>query len=229
MKTAVITGVSGGIGKESARLLLEKGYNVIGLSRNKPGGLEGEFSHIKIDLQDSLAIDNLPQMQCDILIHCAGLGYFQPLETMRASQIEAILDLNLKAPVLLTRKLLRSLRQRQGRVISITSIEATRSSKFSAVYSASKSGLLAFSNALFEEVRKQHVTCTAINLGMTKTGFFDRLNFECSDDSSCHLQAREVAKSIDWVLQMPKESALTEITLQPQRIGVKKKSPKVTP
>jgi short-subunit dehydrogenase len=190
--------------------------------------MQGAFSHISINLQNTKEIENLPDFSCDVLIHCAGLGYFQPLETMRTDQIEAILDLNLKAPILLTKKLLRNLRERQGRVISVTSIEATRSSKFSAVYSASKSGLLSFSNALFEEVRKQHVTCTAINLGMTKTGFFDRLNFECSDDNSCHLQAHEVAKSILWVLEMPKESAMTEITLQPQRIGVKKKSQKVT-
>jgi len=222
MKQAIVTGVSSGIGKEIARRLLEEGYFVIGLSRNQVS-FEKNYEHIVIDLSDAKAIENLPKLNCDLLVNAAGAGYFQPLETMRFSQINRLIDLNLKAPILLTNRLLRSLRDNEGHIVNLSSVEATKSSKLSSVYSATKSGLTAFSNALFEEVRKQNVKCTTLHLGMTKTNFFNELAFECSDDNLCRLEARYVAEFISDILKQPKEMVATEITLQPQKTGVKKK------
>lgn len=222
MNTAVVTGVSSGIGKEIARELIDAGYYVIGLSRT-PIDFEKNFQHILIDLTNTKAIENLPKLQCNLLINAAGIGYFQPLETMSFSQINSLIDLNLKAPILLSNKFLRSLRENEGHIINLSSIEATKSSRLSSVYSATKSGLTAFNNALFEEVRKQNIKCTTLHLGMTKTNFFDALTFECSDDSACHLQAHYVAKFIRELLKQPKMMVASEITLQPQKVGVKKK------
>jgi short-subunit dehydrogenase len=222
MKQAIVTGVSSGIGKEIANELLNEGYYVIGLSRKKID-FEKNYEHISLDLSDPKAIENLPKLRCDLLVNAAGLGYFQPLETMSFKQINELIDLNLKAPILLTNRLLRCLRENEGLVINLSSVEATKSSKLSSVYSATKSGLTAFSNALFEEVRKQNVKCTTLHLGMTKTNFFNELNFECSDDNLCHLEAHYVAKFIRNLLTQPRAMVATEITLQPQKVGVKKK------
>ncbi|MGM0623616.1 MAG: SDR family NAD(P)-dependent oxidoreductase [Campylobacterota bacterium] len=222
MQTAIVTGVSSGIGKEIARQLLQEGYYVIGLSRQAVE-FEKNFEHIAIDLTDTKQIESLPKLECNLLVNAAGIGYFQPLETMSFTQINNLIDVNLKAPILLTNKLLRTLRDNSGHIINLSSIEATRSSRLSSVYSATKSGLTAFSNALFEEVRKQNVKCTTLHLGMTKTNFFDALHFECSDDSACRLEAHYVAQFIAALLQQPKQMIASEITLQPQKIGVKKK------
>jgi len=222
MNTAVVTGVSSGIGKEIAKALLDEGYFVYGLSRT-PMEFKKDYEHILIDLTNAKAIENLPKLKCNLLINAAGIGYFQPLETMSFAQIEKLIDLNLKAPILLSNKLLRSLRENKGIIINLSSIEATKSSRFSSVYSATKSGLTAFSNALFEEVRKQNVKCTTIHLGMTKTNFFNKLNFECSDDKLCSLEAHSIAKFIIDIIKLPKQMVANEITLQPQRVGIKKK------
>jgi len=97
MNTAVVTGVSSGIGKEIAKALLDEGYFVYGLSRT-PVSFEKNYEHILIDLTNAKAIENLPKLKCNLLINAAGIGYFQPLETMSFAQIEKLIDLNLKAP-----------------------------------------------------------------------------------------------------------------------------------
>ncbi len=223
-KTVLITGTSKGIGKELAQTLLQSGYRVIGIARSE-AKLEGEYTHIRCDLTDGTQIEALePQaLACDVVFNCAGVGYFQPLETMRPEDIEHMLDLNLKAPALLCHRLLRTLRERRGHIVNISSVEAKQSSRFSAVYSATKAGLLAFSNSLFQEVRKSGVKVTTVHLGMTQTQFFEHLNFECSDDTHCFLQAAEVAAMLRHLIETPRQMVASEITIEPQKVGVKKK------
>ena len=108
-------------------------------------------------------------------------------------------------------------------IINITSIEATKSSKFSALYSASKSGLRAFSLALFEEVRKSGVNVVSINPDMTDTHFFDELNFTTHDSLDKHLLAEDIAEIIENLLNHRVGVAINEITVRAQRFGITKK------
>jgi hypothetical protein len=70
------------------------------------------------------------------------------------AKIEELIAVNLKAPIILSNLCLRSLKKTKGNIINITSVEATKHSKFSALYTATKSGLRDFSLSLFEELRK---------------------------------------------------------------------------
>lgn len=217
-KTALITGASSGIGKAICDELQQSGYTIYGISRRD--------TEISCDLQDTTLLERkikvlLQKTDIDILINCAGLGIFKPHEEMSLKKIEELIDVNLKAPILITNLCLRSLKNRKGQIINISSIEATRYSKFSALYSATKSGLRAFSLCLFEELRKSGVRVTNINPDITKTAFFDNLRFKPADDKQSYMEPKEIAKEVLHIINSP--FVTTDITLRAQKFAIDKK------
>lgn len=211
MKKIVLTGSSGGIGEAIVKLLSSE-YEVICFR----GRLEDLVS-VEAEAKEILQISDV-----DVLINCAGFGVFEPHEEISIATISQLIAVNLTAPLVLTKLFLRSLKETKGHIINITSVEATRHSKFSALYTASKSGLRDFSLALFEEVRKSGVRVTSINPDMTKTSFFDELNFEPSANPSAHLDPLELARVIRNILEL--DGVVTDITMRPQKLEITKKS-----
>jgi len=211
MKKAIVTGYSSGIGK-AIRFVLEKNnFEVICL---------------KSRLEDVKSLENeiktiLKSNDIDLLVNCAGLGKFVPHEEISLSKIKEVIDVNLTAPIILTNLLLRSLKKTKGHIINISSIEATRHSKFSALYTATKSGLRDFGLSLFEELRKADVRVTNVNPDMTKTNFFDDLQFEPGVNDNSYLDAEEISKGILNIIEF--DGVITDITIRPQRLEIKKK------
>lgn len=230
MATAVVTGASRGIGEAISLKLLELGYDVIGISRtidNTPIK-DPNFKALACDLSDekmTASIVTLLQADPSISILCnvAGFGVFEPHEEIHPQTISKMVTLNLTAPMILSNALLRALKFNEGIIFNITSIEATRHSKFSALYSATKAGLRAFSLSLFEEVRKSGVNVVSINPDMTATSFFDELRFETSQELDKRLEAQDIADAIENILQMRRGVAITELTIRSQKFGIEKK------
>ncbi len=218
MKSALVTGSSSGIGKAICSELKDNGYNVYGISRTS-----GE---IICDIRDTKSLhvkikELLKTTDIDLLVNCAGVGVFAPHEEISLAKIEELIDVNLKAPIILTNLCLRSLKKTKGHIVNISSIEATKHSKFSALYTATKSGLRDFSLCLFEELRRADVKVTSINPDITKTAFFDKLNFEPSQKPDTHLLAEDIAKTLLHVITSP--TVITDITVRAQRFEIKKK------
>ena len=186
MNLAVVTGASSGIGKEISLRLLSLGYGVIGVSRTISSRIinHENFTPLQADLSEEKTTLELCQTLKNkdilILINAAGFGKFEPHEELSAKIIAKMTFLNLTAPMLLTNTLLRTLKKNNGYLININSIEALRASKFAGVYSATKAGLKAFSDSLFEETRKSGLSITNINPDMTESNFYDELRFETS-------------------------------------------------
>jgi short-subunit dehydrogenase len=230
MKTAVVTGASSGIGKEIALRLLTLGFKVIGLSRgiNEDTILHDNFEYIKADLSDEnstlLACGKLKTKDVHILVNCAGFGKFEPHEELSPDLITTMTFLNLTAPMLLTNALLRDLKKSDGYLVNITSIEAIKTSKFAGVYSATKSGLKAFSDSLFEETRKTSLSITTINPDMTQSNFYDDLRFETSQKESEKLLASDIADALEHILSMRKGAVVSDYTIRSLNFGIKKKS-----
>ena len=211
MKSAILTGSTGGIGSAIADRLEDAGYRVLPLKSRFE-----DLESLEAEVRGILSTQDV-----DVLINCAGFGVFRPHEEIPVSQIRRMVEVNLTAPIVLVNLCLRSLKKTGGHIINISSIEATRHSKYSALYSATKSGLRDFSLSLFEEVRKSGVKVSSINPDITKTAFFDKLTFEPADDSSCYLSPEEVAEAVLTVLQAG--GAITDLTIRPLKVGVKKK------
>ncbi|AXX91376.1 short-chain dehydrogenase [Malaciobacter molluscorum LMG 25693] len=208
---AIVTGYSSGIGSEISKILEKNKYEVIKLKSrlNDKKSLQLEIKQI------------LKENDINLLINCAGVGVFKPHEEIGIDKIQELIDVNLTAPIILSNLCLRSLKKTKGHIINISSIEATRHSKFSALYTATKAGLRNFSLALFEELRKTDVKVTNINPDLTKTNFFDDFNFEPSDNHNAHLTAENIAKKVFEIINF--EGVITDITLRPQRLEIKKK------
>lgn len=211
MKTAIVTGTSSGIGKAVKEALKEESYKVI---------------ELKTRLEDVKALETeikeiLKTYDIDLLVNNAGVGIFQPHEEISLDKIQELIAVNLTAPIVLTNLFLRSLKKTKGKIINIASIEATKHSKFSALYTATKSGLRDFGLALFEELRKSGVSVTTINPDITQTGFFDDLQFSPSSDKETYLLPQAIAKTVIDIIKT--DGVITDLTIRPQKFQIKKK------
>ena len=211
MKKAIVTGYSSGIGKSISHILEKNGYIIVKLESrlNNLTLLEKEVKNI------------LKSNDIDLLVNCAGVGIFQPHEEISIIKIKELIDVNLTAPIVLSNLLLRSLKKNQGHIINIASIEATKHSKFSALYTATKSGLRDFGLSLFEELRKSGVGVTTINPDLTQTNFFDDLQFEPSKKENTFLLPETIAQTVLDVLNT--KGVITDITVRPQKFEIKRK------
>ncbi|MCW9026809.1 MAG: SDR family NAD(P)-dependent oxidoreductase [Thiovulaceae bacterium] len=229
MKKALVTGASSGIGYNISHRLLNLGYEVIGISRTLPNDLlsHKSFTHIKCDLSDEKQTislcEDLKSQELGILINCAGFGKFEPHEELNLKTITQMSFLNLTAPMLLTNATLRSLKKNAGYLINISSIEALRASKFAGVYSATKAGLKAFSDSLFEESRKSNLSISNINPDMTQSFFYDSLRFDVSDKENEKLLTSDIADAVEHILNMRKGAVVSEYTIRSLNFGIKKK------
>lgn len=219
MKNVLMSGASSGIGEAIKETLELDGYRVFNIGRS-------EDADIVCDLNDISSLEKsvkawLKTNSVDVLINSAGIGLFEPHECLNISQIQNLINVNLTAPILLCNLTLRSLQKNKGHIINITSIEATRHSKYSALYTATKSGLRDFSLSLFEEVRKNGVKVTSLNPDMTKTPFFDNLKFEPSESEDTHLKASTIANGVKEILSL--EGVVTDYTIRALKVGVVRK------
>jgi len=230
MKRAVVTGASSGIGRAITERLLTLGYAVTGISRtiSYDTFMHANFQALQFDLSEPHATKELCEIlkkeEIFILVNGAGFGKFEPHEELSTDTIERMTHLNLTAPMLLTSACLRSLKQSGGYLININSIEALRASKFAALYSATKAGLKAFGDALFEETRKSRLSITNINPDMTESSFYDSLRFDVSENEDEKLLAADMADALEHILTMRKGAVVSEYTIRSLQFGIQKRA-----
>lgn len=190
-KRALVTGASGGIGLELAKLLAGAGYNLVLAARSEDRltaaaeQLRAAFGvaieTVAIDLAKAGAAGELAARapECDVLVNNAG---FANSGAFAATPEEAMLDeLHLDVVTLthLTRLYLPGMLQRRsGRILNVASTAAFLPGPHMAVYYASKAYVLSLSEALWEETRSSGVTVTCLCPGATATGFARRAGME---------------------------------------------------
>lgn len=223
-KNAIITGASSGIGNAIAAMLLRKGWNVYAPARREFNAPEvsGRLIRIPCDLSDSGSVRSCIRRileeadTIDLLVNCAGIGRFGPHEQMKAEDISGMIRVNLEAPILLCALTLRALKASKGKIINISSVTAEKDSVFGCAYAATKAGLSHFSDSLFEEVRKSGVGVTVIQPDLTRTEFYDHLDFEPDPDPLAAIWPEQVADHVAYVIDTPDNLSVGKITLRPQ-------------
>lgn len=233
MKNAVVTGATSGIGLAVTKKLIEMGYTVYGIGRNFDKIVSSDkFKKIVCDLTKVFEIERTvkeikKEAEIELLVNCAGVGYFGPHEEINVNKIHNMVTLNLEAPLVLAQLFLRDLKKIRGTIINISSITAKKSSTYGCVYSATKAGLTHFSKGLFDEVRKTGVKVITIHPDITKTPFYDHLDFCQGDDENSYITPECVAGAVEMVLSQREGTVVTDVTLQPQRHLINKKNKKV--
>ena len=220
--SALVTGASSGIGLACARLLLEQGYRVCGISRRRPPIEHANFSALGADLEDLEALGEalrelLAEQQFDCLVHAAGSGLFGSIEQFSIAQIDASLRLNLASAMVICRALLPGLRRRgNGRLVFIGSESALAAGRKGALYSAAKFGLRGFCQALREDCAADGIRVSLVNPGMVRSPFFEQLSFAPGARAENAIETGDVAVIIGQILQASADIVIDEINLSPR-------------
>ncbi|MGZ2257622.1 3-oxoacyl-[acyl-carrier-protein] reductase [Roseobacter sp. A03A-229] len=188
-KSALITGASGGIGAEIARLLHGAGATV-GLSGTRVEPLEalagelGERAHVlPCNLSDMEAVEALPKQAAeamgsvDILINNAGITRDNLFMRMSDEEWQSVLDVNLTATFKLCKGVMRGMmKARWGRIVNISSVVGATGNPGQANYAASKAGMVGMSKSLAYEVASRGITVNAVAPGFIETAMTDKLS-----------------------------------------------------
>ena len=151
----------------------------------------------------------------DILINNAGWGKRAPVIRANVEDWDQTLRLNLRAPMILAQKLLPAMIAKgEGAVINIGSVSGKTGEANGAAYSASKFGLIGFTQSLYDEVRAEGIKVSVILPGFVDTPLIPP-NRQL--DRSKMIQADDVAQAVQYVLSSTSTSCPVEITLRPQR------------
>ena len=187
--TALVTGASGGIGSAIATALSEQGARlaVSGSDAAKldafRAGLEGTHVALPCDLADAAQVDALvPQAvaaldgRLDILVNNAGVTRDNLAMRMKDEEWDTVIRVNLEAAFRLIRAAARPMmKQRFGRVVSITSVVGATGNPGQANYAASKAGLVGMSKALAQELASRSITVNCVAPGFIRSAMTDGL------------------------------------------------------
>ncbi len=188
-KRALVTGASGGIGRQIAIALANAGAQVslsgtrVNILEETASLIEGKTHILPCNLSDLDAVDLLvPQAidamgGVDILINNAGVTRDNIFMRMKNEEWDDVIAINLTAAFRLSRSVLKSMmKQRYGRIIGITSVVGVTGNAGQANYAASKAGLVGMSKSLAYEVASRNITVNTIAPGFIASPMTDGLN-----------------------------------------------------
>ena len=187
MKVVLVTGASGGIGKEFARQFAYRGYNLLLVARRKDllENIAEEFKeeyHVEVECfacdlsKDPKAVYDYcleKDLQVSVLINNAGFGDYGLFEDADIKKLQDMIDLNNKALVTLTYYILKDMKKNGfGHIINVGSVASFVPGPYMAVYYASKAFVMSFSLALREELKKENIRVSVLCPAPTKSDFW---------------------------------------------------------
>jgi 3-oxoacyl-[acyl-carrier protein] reductase len=221
-KIAIVTGSGRGIGREIAFRLAEAGANIVVNDVGNPAPAEETVQAIKnLGRQSMVAMGDVSQSadvsrivdttiaaysRIDILVNNAGVTRDQLLIRMSDDDWDRVLTIDLKSVFLCTRTVMRHmLRQRWGRVISISSIVGIIGNAGQANYASAKAGIIGFTKTIAKEVASRNITVNAVAPGFIDTAMTQQLSEEKRQEMAAKIPAgvlgtpRDVAEAVAFL------------------------------
>jgi NAD(P)-dependent dehydrogenase (short-subunit alcohol dehydrogenase family) len=216
--TAVVTGSSSGIGLATCRALLDAGASVFGLSRRETPITHERFRWLKTDVTIESEIDRAFEAiftehgRVDLLVNNAGFGFFSDIELIDPAEWRKLIDTNLTAMFLCSRKVVPSMKAAgRGMIVNIGSVAGKRGIKGGTAYCASKFAVNGFSESLMEELRGFGIRVACLNPGSVMTEFFGHAGIEPKK----FMQPGDLARLIVSLVQLPDGMLPDEMTIRP--------------
>ncbi|MEE9166724.1 MAG: SDR family NAD(P)-dependent oxidoreductase [Candidatus Neomarinimicrobiota bacterium] len=193
-KVALVTGNSRGIGPYISRTLSREGVTIVGVARSAEG-----LERTEVDIRaqggkcyslpfDLTQLNDLPDLveratsvagEIDILINNAALESYKYYVNNDREDVSSILKLNLRVPMELSRLMLPTMQERGGHIVNVASLAGKKGIIFNSIYSASKSGLITWTDAMDQELRGTGVGISVICPGYVRgVGMFANSHLE---------------------------------------------------
>ena len=217
-KIAVVTGSSSGIGLSVVKALLADGAEVFGLSRRKTPVVHDRFHWIRTDVTSEAEVDRsfaevfARHGRVDLLVNNAGFGFFRDVESIEPAEWKRLIDTNLTAMFLCTRKVVPSMKaMKGGMIVNVGSVAGKRGIKGGSAYCASKFAVNGFSESIMEELREFGIRVACVNPGSVRTPFFDLAGIQ----SKKYLQPDDLARLIVSLVKLPDDMLPDQLTVRP--------------
>jgi len=189
-KKILITGATGGIGHSLVKKFYELGSIVLatGTNEEKLNNLKNEFKNIKtksfkldqhFEIEKFIDTCHSELSGIDVLINNAGITLDNLSIRLAEENWKKVIDINLTSTFLMCKQTIKKmLKNKQGKIINITSIVAHTGNIGQANYAASKAGIIGFSKSLAIEYAKKNINVNCISPGFIKTDMTDKINEE---------------------------------------------------
>ncbi len=190
-KNIILTGATGGIGTSILDVLVNAGANILatGTNETKLENINNKYKNVevkKMDLTQHADIeefinysDNLFKNKIDILINNAGITKDNLAIRMKDDEWQKVIDINLTSTFLLSKNTIKKmLKNKNGKIINITSVVGHTGNMGQANYSASKSGIIGMSKSLAIEYGKKNIKINCVSPGFIISEMTDKISEE---------------------------------------------------
>ena len=220
----LVTGGSLGIGKETAKQLVQQGAKVVITGRGKSrvektakeiGAIPfvfdiSDFNSIKQNAEKCIA---LLDGKIDAIINNAGIGVFPKLGEIKIEDFQQVYATNVFGLTLLTQEIVKSFKlQNYGNIINIGSTASLKGFVGGTVYASSKFALRGMTQSWQAELRKHNIRVSLVNPSEVTTAFANAERIEREEQSN-KLNSQEVADTILSVLKMRDKGFIPEVTI----------------
>jgi NAD(P)-dependent dehydrogenase (short-subunit alcohol dehydrogenase family) len=231
-RAAIVTGASSGIGLAIAYALAEEGYGLTVTAR-RPQKLESATQALRragyqvepvagnmADEQDVKRVVEAHKARygrLDVLVNCAGVGVGAPVAELVAKRVDMQLAVNLRAPVLFYREcaeLLRAAGAEHGNalVVNLSSMSGKAGQPWLSVYSATKAGLIGFTQAMNRELGNDGVKSVALAPGWVDTPMTDFVKGQIKPEEM--IRTQDIAEAVRFLLRLSPYCVVPEIVFQ---------------
>jgi NAD(P)-dependent dehydrogenase (short-subunit alcohol dehydrogenase family) len=227
-RAAIVTGGSSGIGLAIARMLLEEGYGVT-LAARRPDKLEaaaselssvGEVVHVAGNMASEETIREVVSAheqrfgRLDMLVNNAGVGIGAPVAEINTKRLDMQLDVNLRSVVLFYRECAGLLRAAAAEhhnaiVVNTASISGKAGEAWLSVYSATKAGVIGFTEAMNKEIGTEGIKSTALCPAFVDTPMTDFIKGSVAAENM--IRSEDIAEAVRMLMRVSPACVIPEI------------------
>ena len=230
MPTALITGASRGIGRRTAELLAQQGWDLLLTARSadqldqlaaqlSEQGVSVASAAIDLTQPDAIALAMADLLQRgatpSVLINNAGAAYTGELLSMPLDRWQWLLQLNVTSVMQVCSAVVPSMRENGGLVINISSHAARNAFPNWGAYCTVKAALASFTRCLAEEERAHGIRACTLTLGAVNTSLWDSPTVQSNFDRNAMLPAEQAAVTLLHLAQQPSTQIVEDLTLMP--------------